>query len=292
MQRVTEILKPTEVQVVIYHAPCADGFGAAYVAHKKLGELAQYIGLHPKDPAPIEVVRGKRVLMVDLAWPLPDMLQMQECAQKLVVLDHHETNYKTLAQFEGAHFDMQKSGVMLAWEYFFPDVVMPNWLLYVGLRDIWKHKENPDADAFTTGMTTEYTIEAWGRYEYPPNVDEAIERGRFSLDWKHKMVQTMAQKAAVIPVRINGIFYKLFILNVGYPWISDVGDFVAQDADEVAVLWSKSVTEPISVSLRSAQCGPNVATLAEFFGGGGHAHAAAFRTTKLPEELFAPYGTI
>lgn len=85
------------------------------------------------------------------------------------------------------------------------------------------------------------------------------------------------------------IVTAIFVLNVPYPWISDVGDYVAQDPGEVAVLWSKSVGEPFSVSLRSGALGPNVATLAQHFGGGGHPHAAAFRTNVLPEEFFETF---
>ena len=36
------IMDPNSVNVVIYHADCTDGFGAAYSAWKQLGNRAEY----------------------------------------------------------------------------------------------------------------------------------------------------------------------------------------------------------------------------------------------------------
>ena len=37
------MIEPTSVNVVIYHADCTDGFGAAYSAWKQLGNRAEYL---------------------------------------------------------------------------------------------------------------------------------------------------------------------------------------------------------------------------------------------------------
>lgn len=38
---------------VLYHAHCADGFGAAYAAWLKLGNDAQYVPVKYGDPPPV-----------------------------------------------------------------------------------------------------------------------------------------------------------------------------------------------------------------------------------------------
>jgi len=77
---------------------------------------------------------------------------------------------------------------------------------------------------------------------------------------------------------------------VPFPWISELGALMCETepARTVAVIWNKTAGEPCSVSLRSHNTlGPDVAALAKELGaGGGHAHAAAFRTDQWPEVLF------
>ena len=41
-----------ETTSVIYHASCPDGFGAAWAAHRVLGERAQYLPMNHGDPIP------------------------------------------------------------------------------------------------------------------------------------------------------------------------------------------------------------------------------------------------
>ena len=57
---------PSEVNCVITHANCPDGWGSAWAAWRLLGHDAEYIFLSHGDPPPD--VRGKNVLMVDFAF--------------------------------------------------------------------------------------------------------------------------------------------------------------------------------------------------------------------------------
>ena len=60
------ILEPSSVNLVIYHANCTDGFGAAYAAWKLLGDRADY---HPAKygEAPPDV-SGKNVVVLDFSY--------------------------------------------------------------------------------------------------------------------------------------------------------------------------------------------------------------------------------
>lgn len=53
--------------VCIFHANCADGFGAAWVVRKALGEIDFHPGAVPGEPPPD--VTGKDVVMVISATP-------------------------------------------------------------------------------------------------------------------------------------------------------------------------------------------------------------------------------
>ena len=60
------MMEPSSVNVVIYHANCNDGFGAAYSAWKLLGNRAEYHAASHGSPPPD--VTGKRVVILDFSY--------------------------------------------------------------------------------------------------------------------------------------------------------------------------------------------------------------------------------
>ena len=59
-------MDPNSVNVVIYHADCTDGFGAAYSAWKQLGNRAEYYPCKHGTPPPD--VAGKNVVILDFSY--------------------------------------------------------------------------------------------------------------------------------------------------------------------------------------------------------------------------------
>ena len=57
------MIEPSLVEVVLYHANCNDGFGAAYSAWKLLGNRAEYIACSHGTPPPD--VTGKKVVCLE-----------------------------------------------------------------------------------------------------------------------------------------------------------------------------------------------------------------------------------
>lgn len=131
--------------VCIYHGNCDDGFGAAYAVWKRWGDGVVFEPAAYGKPLKCEV-RGKHVLMVDFSFKRPEMERIDQIVATMVVLDHHKTaeaelqpwiapdwNMANAARDVGiwiaqlmntagtmAHFDMNKSGARLAWEFCFP----------------------------------------------------------------------------------------------------------------------------------------------------------------------------
>ena len=126
-------------KLVLYHAHCNDGFGAAWVAHRVFGDGADYVPVHHGDPPP-RSYPGREVLVLDFAYPRDVLLEMHEKATSLLVLDHHVTAQRDLEGLDWAVFDLEHSGAVLAWKHFFPDEATP-WLLeYVEDKDLWTWK--------------------------------------------------------------------------------------------------------------------------------------------------------
>ena len=128
---------------VLYHAGCDDGFGAAYAIWLKYGNEAEFIPVHHGQPFP-EVSLGETVYVVDFSYSR-DTLQHVSDRCNLVLIDHHKTAMDDLADLPFAHFDMNKSGAVLAWEYIHPNEPIPLLLTYVQDYDLWT-KELPHTE--------------------------------------------------------------------------------------------------------------------------------------------------
>ena len=80
---------PNEVEMVLYHANCSDGFGAAWAAWKLLGSKAKYIACKHGSPPPD--VTGKNVAICDFSFNNATTKKMIQDANSLVILDHHKS---------------------------------------------------------------------------------------------------------------------------------------------------------------------------------------------------------
>ena len=83
------------MSMCIYHGNCADGFGAAWVVRKALGEI-DFHGAKYQEPPPD--VTGKDVVMVDFSYKRPVLLEMAEKANSILILDHHKTSAEDLVR--------------------------------------------------------------------------------------------------------------------------------------------------------------------------------------------------
>ena len=77
-------------KLVIYHADCADGFCAAWVARGVLGDAAEYVPAHYGQNPP-DVLAGAMVYILDFSYPRDVMIQIAKEARLVLVRDHHKT---------------------------------------------------------------------------------------------------------------------------------------------------------------------------------------------------------
>ena len=148
--------------LVLFHANCADGFGAAIAAYTAIGEAGEYVAVQHGQPPPD--VTGRDVYILDFSYPRDVLEQMFGVANSLLVLDHHESAQQALAGLTYARFDLTHSGAVLAWEYFHPGTRVPDLLAYVEDRDLWHH-----------ALPQTHEISAYLRavgYEWPDARDE------------------------------------------------------------------------------------------------------------------------
>lgn len=265
--------------VVIYHANCSDGFGAAWAAHCALGNRAEYFpAIHGKaDPL---TLHGDYCFIVDFSFPLATLLEMERNFKHVVVLDHHKTAKDILAEFGCAVFDNDRSGAGITWDTFHPNKPRPKLIDYVEDRDLWR-KALPDTDIVSC-MTEQVpqTMEDWTEYscrlEDHDGFKSIIQQGMAVLAYKKQLIDHLAEDPRMI--RFAG--YDVPIVNCITAFKSDLGNVLAK-VFPFAILWSQSSDGRFVYSLRSAANGPDVAEIASTMGGGGHRSASGFSADHL-----------
>ena len=85
--------------LVIYHASCADGFGAAFAAWLKFGDEAEYVPCQyrqedkwPNDVRYSHLLREREVYIIDFSFPRELMDFIFKHAKRVVWLDHHASS--------------------------------------------------------------------------------------------------------------------------------------------------------------------------------------------------------
>ena len=272
---------PSEVNLVLYHANCADGFGAAYAAWSLLGSSAEYRPVSHGNTIPN--VAGKKVAILDFSYKNKDLKKMIKLSDNLIVIDHHKSAMEDLKGIDNAKFDMSKSGAMLAWEWFRSGEKVPKLIAYIQDRDLWKW-ELQDSKEFSTGLNMiPFDFHEYHKLLDQSNFDKVVRQGGDILSY----VELASSRAASYAGdRVyNGLQVK--VVNSSQ-WISEIGSILSPHCD-FAMIWNYShLDDAVRVSLRSFHDHIDVSKIALSLGGGGHKKASGFKLTgeKNVEHLF------
>jgi oligoribonuclease NrnB/cAMP/cGMP phosphodiesterase (DHH superfamily) len=125
--------------LVLYHSNCADGFGAAWAAWKKLGNKADYKDVSYGSELP-DVEQYHTIYILDFSYPRDVLEELRTAGFLVKIVDHHKSAQEALKDFPGAIFDMEHSGAYLAWKYFHPELEIPHLIRLVEDRDLWFFK--------------------------------------------------------------------------------------------------------------------------------------------------------
>lgn len=264
-------------KLCIYHGNCADGFTAAWVVRKALGEDVEFHAGFYRDPPPD--VKGKDVYIVDFSYKPEIMQEILAEANNVIHIDHHETAiqamecvcHKKLFKFYSP--ENTESGAMLAWKYFFPDAPVPEIIKHVDDRDRWKFYLEGTREIAANMFSYEYTFENWDML-MQQDPDTQVREGSAI---QRRMVKDIKELSNVVVRRVNIAGYNVPCANVPYQYGSDMCSFLAKNEPFAAYYYDKPTHREFG--LRSIPGGVNVAKIAESFGGGGHATASGFKRT-------------
>ena len=259
--------------LIIYHKNCADGFTAAWVAHRAFGSgelLAANYGDAPPD------VKGRDVVIADFSYPRDVLLDMKAQAQSLVVLDHHKTAKDALEGLDFCVFDVEECGASLTWKHYHPGVSLPPIVRYVKDRDLWLWKQFRSKEVSAYIGSLDQTLDGWDLLhtdllDREKEFVTCVAAGDAILRSQHREMLRMAKDAT--DVRIHGVSVRAANAPV---LISETGDHLVKTSPSgVSGLWHVK-GDTAYWSLRS-DGRVDVADLARGYGGGGHPKAAGFK---------------
>jgi oligoribonuclease NrnB/cAMP/cGMP phosphodiesterase (DHH superfamily) len=265
--------------LVIFHADCTDGFGAAYAAWLALGDSVEFVpGVYGEAPPDVD---GKDVFLLDFSYKKDQMAKIIALANSVTILDHHESAAALLRDLmasgvvRGA-YDDQKSGAVLAWEHFHPGQDVPTLLQYVQDHDLWRHEmdDSRAVHAFLVSWPMDFAV--W--HELVLAAEDfggllTMRQQGAAIDRRLKMDTAMAVRQSARTMVIGG--HSVSVANLPKAMASDGAGALAEGQPFGACYYDGPAGRVFSLRSRGED-GIDVSKVAVAYGGGGHVHAAGF----------------
>ncbi len=279
---------PFKDTIIIYHADCPDGFGAAYAAWKKFGDTASYIPRPMPAPVP-EGLLDKDLFIIDYSYDKSTLEHLVATNKSVIVIDHHQSAEAAVTAFPQNIFDKSHSAAVLAWQYFHPDTEVPSVLLYVEDHDIWNHAL-PEHVEFNVALhQIPRTFSNWDI------LIENLKDENFLINFIAKGSLLAKFEAGIITdlatLRERVLFegHEVWALNFGGHYKSILGNMLAEEnaaigGTALGIIYNHAKGK-VNISLRS-KGDIDVAAIAEKFGGGGHKNAARIQVNSFTELPF------
>lgn len=232
------------------------------------------------------------VYILDFSYPRDVLEALKTRVNKLLVLDHHKTAQEALEGLEYAIFDMNKSGCVLAWEYFHPDINIPQLLLYVQDRDLWKFKLPLTEQLLIAFDAKKEDMLQWDLYcrkqnsdtPYLESLNHLKEVGFHLIDFRDTQIKEVVKRTQA--VQYKG--HRVGIANNNTN-ISETCHAIYEN-EELAVDYAMTFyylnDHEVRCDFRSKKGTVDVSEIASALGGGGHPSAAgATITPDLLEQI-------
>lgn len=291
--------------LVIYHANCADGFGAAFAAWLKLGDEAEYVPFqYGQDFNDLPAIDGREVYILDFSFSIDIMGYLFNQAKRVVWLDHHKTAFemwcgKAPDLFFTMHtehcdrkhilLDDLKSGAVLAWEFFHPGTEVPMLIQHIDDYDRWQFKIEGTKEL----NKALWAAQSWNFPQWKELIESDIrpmyKAGKAILRAHNQNVQSVV-KGSARACAINHPEGEDWA-HTYWPWVnglaancpphltSDVGHELAVMSGTFGLCWTLSQTGLMAKCSLRSNGDYDVSTIAKAFGGGGHRNAAGFEVT-------------
>jgi len=274
------------MNVVLYHKNCMDGLASAYVATKYFEEANQECICLPiqYNEDIYEVLSScistsNDLYFLDFSTDKNTLLSLSVMYKTVTILDHHKTAQENLKDINKVSniscvFDMNRSGAMITYDYFFPIRNKEHESLryvigYVQDRDLWNW-ELPYSKEISEFLNfkIDSTVNSFRNIVEDFDSNTAIMIGSTLIHVKTKAVNIKVKNFRCI--NIDGI--EIVALN-STENISEIGNTLCINERKVSMMYFITETLDVALSFRSLDSLPDASVLAKKFGGGGHRNA-------------------
>jgi oligoribonuclease NrnB/cAMP/cGMP phosphodiesterase (DHH superfamily) len=259
--------------LVIYHADCLDGFGAAWCAFKTFGSKARYVAARFGEPFP-KHSKDCEIYILDFCYLPEVLLKVSEEAKTITIIDHHVT---AIERFENVvlpenirlNFDLNHSGCVLAWQHFFTGKDVPMILQHIEDRDLWRF-ELAGTKEITSALYEQFpiTFKAFEKLR----LSQLLSVGKIQVAQFSKMVTRLSKNAHAVEL----LGFKGLAVNAPSFFASELGNLLAEKSGTFGMTYHfDGKKNQWIIGLRSIG-DFDVGKIAVKFGGGGHVNAAGF----------------
>lgn len=315
-------MEEPKIKIAVLRHADADGFGAAYAVWKALKDTCEllFIPVQYGQEPPYEKLKAfspDKIYIVDFSYKAPVLKELNSIYPDLTVWDHHATALPELQAWcnteETQHvnprggsffYSSTQSGCGLVWDMFHldhewlpelyefqPSLPIPEILLYVQDRDLWKFELENSKEINAYIATLPEDFEVWDDFYLP----EAYTAGRAVLAFQNAQIERRLKDVRMVTwgkyegfnADSDTIFYpdgawaeqvlhQIPFLNCSENH-SEVGAALnaAYPESPFSVTYCDRADGKRSYSLRSNN-GFDVSGVTKAFGGGGHRAAAGF----------------
>lgn len=279
--------------LVLYHANCYDGFGAAYAAWKALGDEATYHAMYYDQPLP-EIKAGDKVFILDYSRKRDELVQMVASGAMVEIHDHHKSAVQevgaaesTLHELYGIGFtqavmNVGKSGAVLAWERFHPHKQIPIILKHIQDRDLWLFQIEGTKEVHAYLCSKPFDFKVWDEfiseiehyddYVYASTYALIKDRGATILEYHDRLVDQFCEQAYL--TNIGGYIVPFCNISLLFSEVPHKLLELYPDAPFAAYGYHrKDGVQQFGLRGRGDF---DVSAVAKQFGGGGHHNAAGF----------------
>jgi oligoribonuclease NrnB/cAMP/cGMP phosphodiesterase (DHH superfamily) len=301
MNQTTNTDFKNNIDTIVFHFPCQDGLSSAWVAYYyyktnfPTKDLRLFPAQHGKE-LNYDMV-DQNVLFMDFCPSKQVISLLESNNNKIFILDHHITAKDDLTDCPFANFNMDKSGVGLTWEYFFPDEPIPLFLAMIQERDLWKFRIDKTQE-FSNGLFFETDcLETFEQkfglfdelYTNPSKLEETINLGTILNAHKQMKIKYIVAKVKdnkYIIKNKSGDDVSIICYNCSADLSSDLGNALSSVHCDMAILWTYDhLAEEYHFSLRSTNKVDCARLAKEYLSGGGHPNAAGGKHKSHPTEL-------
>jgi len=262
-------IKPEDVNLVIYHKNCSDGFGAAWAAHELLGSKAMYVPAQYDDIDFVFYLKNRTIAVLDFSFSEDQINKIKSNGNKICIVDHHKTAEK-ISHLENTWIDSKFSGAVLAWKFFHPNKKIPLFLKYIQDRDLWKWELEGSRNFSIAFQNIPRTFESYSEFTSSKKIKDTIRSGSLLNDYQFSLIKRIS--ANFFPCEYKGTKIKLVNSSILQ---SEIGNYLSTEDTAVAIWYKNYSANKTIVSLRSKQ-DLDVSLIAQDFNGGGHKNAAGF----------------